>query len=152
MRVWRLMQNKKCLSPKQKVLQDMHELKVGQLWKKIQSLEGIFCFNSPWKRLILLNQTNKRIYYCKIVSNESLIKVGKFKKTLKILNRSESNLINNGLGLTRVHANTISKDVVAQESHFRLMEFTFFQLGIMSDFSKLFQHNVYMVFMIYHVL
>ncbi len=127
-------------------------IKVGQLWEKIQSSEGIFYFNSPWKRLILLSQTSKRNYYCKIVGNETSIKVEKSKKTLNISNRNKGSPINNGLSLTRVHANITSRDDVAQESHFRLMEFTFLQLGIMSNFLKLLQHKTYMVFMICHVL
>ncbi len=76
----------------------------------------------------------------------------KSKKTLNILNRSQGNPINNGMDFMRVHANAISRDDVAQKFHFKLTEFTFLQLGIKYDFPKLLQHNLYMVFMIYHVL
>jgi hypothetical protein len=80
---------------------------------------------------------SKRSHYCKIVGNETSIKVGKSKKTLNISNRIEGNPINNSLSLMKVHAIVISRDDVAQESHFRLMEFTFLQHDIMFDFSKL---------------
>jgi hypothetical protein len=86
------------------------------------------------------------------VGNETSIQVGKSKKTLNISNRNKGSPINNGLSLMKVHANAISRNDVVQETHFRLMEFTFFQLGIMSNFSKFLQHKTYMVFMIYHVL
>jgi hypothetical protein len=49
-------------------------------------LKGNFNFNSPCRRLILLNQTNKKDHYCGIMHNETLIKVGGFKKTLNIMN------------------------------------------------------------------
>jgi len=74
------------------------------------------------------------------MGNKTLIKVGQSKKTLNISNKSWSNPINNGLNLTRIHANVISKDDVTQEFHFKLMEFTFFQFGIKSNFSKFFQN------------
>jgi hypothetical protein len=45
---------------------------------------------------------------------------------LNISNRSRDNPIDNGLDLMMVHANAISWDDVAQEFHFKLMEFTFF--------------------------
>jgi hypothetical protein len=106
------------------------------LWR----LKGIINFSPPRKRLILLNQLSKQGYYWKIVGNEMLIKVGKSKKTLDILNRSWSSLINNGLNLTRIHANAISKDNITQKFHFRLMEFTLFQFGIKSNLLKLLQN------------
>ncbi len=120
------------------------------MWKKFKVLKAFS--TSPWKRLILPSQTSKRSHYRKIVGNETSIQVGKSKKTLNISNRNKGSPINNGLGLMKVHANAISRDDVVQETHFRLMEFTFLQLGIMSNFSKLLQHKTYMVFMIYHVL
>jgi hypothetical protein len=49
-------------------------------------MKGNFNFNSPCKGLILLNQTNKKYYYCGIMHNETLIKVGESKKTLSIMN------------------------------------------------------------------
>jgi len=55
-----------------------------------------------------------------------LIKIGKFKKTLDILNKRWNNLINNDLNLMNIHANAILKNDVTQKFHFKLMEFTFF--------------------------
>ncbi len=52
----------------------------------------------------------------------------------------------------KVHANVISKDDVTQKFHFKLMEFPFLQLGIKSNFPKLFQHKMYMVLMICHII
>jgi hypothetical protein len=49
-------------------------------------LKGNFNFNSPCRRLILLNQTNKKDHYYGIMHNETLIKVGKSKNTLNITN------------------------------------------------------------------
>jgi hypothetical protein len=46
------------------------------------------------------------------MGNETLIKVGKFKETLDISNRSWSNPINNGLNLVKIHVNAISKNDV----------------------------------------
>jgi hypothetical protein len=53
------------------------------------------------------------------MGNETLIKVGKSKKTLDIL----SSPINNDLNLAKIYANAISKDDTTQEFHFILMEF-----------------------------
>jgi hypothetical protein len=69
-----------------------------------------------------------------------LIKVGKFKKTLNIPNRSWNSLINNGLDFTNIHVNAISKDDITQEFHFRLIEFTLLQFGVKSNLPKLIQN------------
>jgi len=69
----------------------------GSLEKNLQRLKGIISLNFPRKRLILLSQMSKRGNYWKILSNETLIKVAKSKKTLEISNRSWNNLVNNGL-------------------------------------------------------
>ncbi len=84
--------------------------------------------------------------------NESLIEFNEPKKTLNISNRSWGSLIHNGLNLMKVHANAISKNNITQEFHFKFMESTFFQFGIKINFSKFFQNNMYMVFMVCHVL
>jgi hypothetical protein len=86
------------------------------------------------------------------LGNETTIKVGKSNKTLDISNRSWSSPINNSFNLMRIHANVVLKNDVIQKIHFRLMEFTFFQFGIKSNFPKLFQNKTYMVFMVIHVL
>ncbi len=126
-------------------------IKSGTIVKKIQSSESIFYLNSPWKRLILPSQMSKRSHYCKIMGNETSIKVGNPKKHWT--SRIETRVVQlTMVWALKVHANVISKDDVVQESHFKLIEFTFLQLGIMSNFSKLLQHKMYMVFMIYHVL
>ncbi len=52
----------------------------------------------------------------------------------------------------RIHANISSKDDVTQEFHFILMEVTFFQFGVKSNFPKLFQNQMYMAFMVLHVI
>jgi hypothetical protein len=93
--------------------------------KNLQRLENIVNFNSLGKRLIFLNQTSKKNHYRKIMGNETLIKVGKSKKTLNIMNISWGSPINNGLNLMKIHANAISKDDITQKFHFKLMEFTF---------------------------
>ncbi len=46
----------------------------------------------------------------------------------------------NGLNLTKVHANVISKNNITQEFHFKLME------------STPFQNKTYMALLVYHVL
>jgi hypothetical protein len=73
---------------------------------------------------------SKKGHYHRIMGNETLIKVGKSKKTL--------NIMNNGLNLVKIHANAISKNDITQKFHFRLMKFTFFQFGIKSNFLELF--------------
>jgi hypothetical protein len=88
-------------------------------------LEGVFSFNSLGKRLILSSQTNKRGHYCRIVGNEMSIEVLESKKTLNIMNQSWDSPINNGLNLTGIHANFVSKDDIPKEVHFSLMKFTF---------------------------
>jgi hypothetical protein len=112
------MQSQRCPFPKQKVWKGSHE---GGL----QRLKGIFNFNSLKKRLILLKQMNKRGHYCGTMCNESSIKIGEPKKTLNILNKSWGSPIHNGLNLMRVHANTISKNIIIQKFHLKLMEPTF---------------------------
>ncbi len=47
---------------------------------------------------------------------------------------------------------TISKNDVVEKFHFDLMKFTFFQLGIKFDFSKLVQNNLNMSSMLFQVL
>jgi hypothetical protein len=71
------------------------------------------------------------------MGNETLINIGKSKKAFDILNKSWSNLINNGLNFARIHANAIFRDGITQEFHFKLMEFTLFQFGIESNPLKL---------------
>jgi hypothetical protein len=73
--------------------------------------------------------------------NETLIEVGKSKKTLNITNRNWGSLVNNGLNLAKIHANAISKDDVAKEFHFGLMKFTFLQFGIKFNFPELVQNK-----------
>ncbi len=102
--------------------------------KKIQKLKGVINFNSPRKRFIFFNQMNKRGQYWRIFGNEKSIKNGKSKKKLDILNKSWNNLVKNGLNLMKIHASAISKDVVTQKLHFKLMEFTLLQFGIKSNF------------------
>jgi hypothetical protein len=116
---------------------------MNQKWSRrersFERLKGSIDFNSPRKMLILPSELNNRRHYWRIIGNETPIKVSKSKKTLDILNKNWSSPINNGLNLTRIHANVVSKDDVTQEFHFRLMEFTFLQLVIKSNsynFSK----------------
>jgi hypothetical protein len=84
--------------------------------------------------------------------NEILIKVDKFKKTLNIMNRSWGNPIHNGLDLRRIHVNAISRNNILEEFHFSLMEFTFIQLSIESNFFELVQNKSNMLFMFLLVL
>ncbi len=118
----------------------------------LQRLKGIFIFKPLRKRLILLSQTSKRGHYCKIMCNESTIKINEPKRTLNIPNRNWGNPIHNGLNLIRVQANAISKNNITKEFHLRLMEYTFFQFGIKTNFLKLLQNKTYMAFMVCHVL
>jgi hypothetical protein len=46
----------------------------------------------------------------------------------------------------------ISKTNVTQEFHFILIEFTLFQFGVKSNLPKLIQNQMYMAFMVLHVL
>jgi hypothetical protein len=89
---------------------------INQKWgshqRRLQILKGIISFNSSRKRLILPNQSSKKGHYSRIVGNETLIKVSKYKKTLDILNRNWSNIVHYGLNLTQIHVNAISKDDV----------------------------------------
>ncbi len=115
--------------------------KWGNCERSLQKLKGIINFNPLRKRSILPNQLNKRGHYnnyWKIVGSEMSIKVGKSKKTLDILNWVWSSPINNGLNLTKIHENAISRNYVTQEFHFRLMEFTLLQCGVKSNLPKFF--------------
>jgi len=73
---------------------------------------------------------DKRNHYHKIVGNETLIEIGKSKKTLNITNRRWGSVVENGLNLAKIHVNAISRDDVAKKFHFGLMKFTFFQFSI----------------------
>jgi hypothetical protein len=84
---------------------------------------------------------NERSHYRKII-----------KKTLNFTNKSWGNPIHNGLDLTRIHVNAISKDNIPKEFTFGLMEFTFFQLNVKSNFFKLVQNKPNMLFIFLHVL
>jgi hypothetical protein len=84
--------------------------------------------------------------------NELPIEIGELKKTLNIPNKSWGSPIYNDLNLMKVHANAISKNNITQEFHLKLMEFTFFQFNIKTNFLKLFQNKTYMALMVYHVL
>jgi len=92
---------------------------------------------------------NKRGHNCGIVCNEMLVKISKPKKTLNIMNRSWGNPIHNGLNFARVHVYTIFQIDATEEFHFSLMKFTFFQLGIKSNFPKLVQNKSNMSFMLF---
>jgi len=52
----------------------------------------------------------------------------------------------------RIHANVISKHVVTQKFHFKLMKFTLFQFGVKSNLPKLFQNQMYMTLLVLHVV
>jgi len=117
--------------------------KWGSCERSLQRLKGIFSFNSLGKRMILPSQTSKRGHYHGIVCNDSLIEVGKPKKTLNITNKSWGSPIHNGLNLMRVHANVISKNNLTKEFHFKLMESTLFQFDTNANFSELFQQYVH---------
>jgi hypothetical protein len=99
----------------------------GSHERSFQILKKIINFNSPRKKLILLNQSNKKGHYWRIVGNEISIKVGKSKKRLNILNKNYSSPINNGLNLMKIHVNVISINDITQEFHFKLIEFTILQ-------------------------
>ncbi len=94
---------------------------------------------------------SKKSHYHRIVRNETLIEVGKSNKTLNITNRNWGSLVNNGLNLPRIHANTISKDDVIKEFHFDLMKFTFLHFGIKFDFLKLVQNKSNISFVLFQV-
>jgi hypothetical protein len=117
---------------------------MNQKWdsheKNLQRLKGIINFNSLRKKLILLNQLNKKGHYWRIVGNETFIKVGKSKKTLDILNKNWSSPINNGLNLARIHGNAIFRYDATQD---KLMKFTFFQFGVKFNLPKLLQNQTY---------
>ncbi len=51
-------------------------------------------------------------HYHEIMCNETLIKVGKSKKIVNIMNRIWDNPIFNGLNLAWIHANALSKNDV----------------------------------------
>ncbi len=75
----------------------------------------------------------KRDQYHGIMCNETLIEVSESKKSLNIMNKTYSNAIHNGLDLTEIHLNAISKNNILEEFHFILMEYTVFQLCIKSN-------------------
>jgi hypothetical protein len=52
----------------------------------------------------------------------------------------------------RIHVNTISKIIYLRNSTFGLMELTFFQLNVKSNFLKLVQNKPNMLFIFLHVL
>jgi hypothetical protein len=83
---------------------------------------------------------------------EVLIEVFKSKKALNIMKKSWGNPIHDGLDLERIHVNAISRYNISKEFHFNLMEFAFFQLRIKSNFSKLVQNKLKMLFMFLRVL
>jgi hypothetical protein len=63
--------------------------KWGICEKNFQKLEGVVSFNSlGGESLILPSHMSKRAHYCKIMGNATLIKAGKSKKTLNIMNTS----------------------------------------------------------------
>jgi hypothetical protein len=99
-----------------------------------------------------LNQANERNHYRKITCNETPIEVNKSRKTLNFTNKSWGNPIHNGLDLMRIHVNTISKIIYLRNSTFGLMELTFFQLNVKSNFLKLVQNKPNMLFIFLHVL
>jgi hypothetical protein len=86
------------------------------------------------------------------MGNEMSIKVGKSKKTLNFLKKSYNNPIDNGVNFVKIHVDAISKNDVTQEFHFNLVEFTLPQFCIKSNLSKLLQNQMYMAFMVLHVL
>jgi hypothetical protein len=65
---------------------------------------------------------------------EVSIEFFKSKKTLNIMKKRWGNPIHNGLDLERIHVNAISRYNISKEFHFSLMEFTFFQLIVKSNF------------------
>ncbi len=98
----------------------------GNCERSIQRFKCIINFNSPRNKLILLSQTSKGGHYWIILGNEISTKVGNPRKHWTFQKKEKSSLVNNGLNLTRIHANVISKDGITQKFHFRLMEFTLF--------------------------
>jgi hypothetical protein len=84
---------------------------------------------------------SKRGHDCGVVCNQMSIKISKPKKTLNVMDRSWGSPIHNGLNLMIVHVYTIFRIDVAKEFHFSLMKFTFFQLGIKSNFPELVQNK-----------
>jgi hypothetical protein len=83
---------------------------------------------------------------------EVSIEVFKSKKALNIMKKSWGNPIHDGLDLERIHVNVISRYNISKEFHFNLMEFAFFQLRVKSNFSKLVQNKLKMLFMFLRVL
>jgi hypothetical protein len=71
---------------------------------------------------------------------------------LNIANRNSSSPIDNGLNLAKIHADAIFRYDVTKEFCFNLMKFTFFQLGIESNFLELVQNKSNMSFMVFQVL
>jgi hypothetical protein len=65
------------------------------------------------------------------------------------MNKSWGSPVHNGLNLARIHADAIFIIDVAEEFHFSLMKFAFFQLGIRSNFHELVQNKSNMSFMLF---
>ncbi len=126
--------------------------KWGSCEKGFQRLKCIFNFNSLGKRLILPSQMSERGDNRGVVCNELLIKINEPKETLNIPNNNQGNPIHNGLALTKVHMNAISKNNMTQEFHFRLMESTLLQFGIKTSFSKFYQNKPCMPCKVCHIL
>ncbi len=94
-------------------------------------------FVSKTKGLEMFKWSKSGTVVKEIMGNETLIKVGKSKKTFDISNKSWSNLIKNGLNFAGIHASAIFWNNITLEFDFRLMEFTLFQFGIKSNPLKL---------------
>jgi hypothetical protein len=62
--------------------------KWGNCEKKFQRLKDIISLNSAKKRSIYPSQSSKKGHYWRIVGNEMLIKVNKYKKALDVSNKS----------------------------------------------------------------
>ncbi len=107
--------------------------KWGSCERSFQRLKSTLCLRTLNKSLILLNSTNEKDHYHGIMCNETPIEINESKKTLNIMNKTYNNEIHNGLDLTKIHLNAISKNNVLEETHFNLMESTFFQLCIKSN-------------------
>jgi hypothetical protein len=107
--------------------------KWGSCERSLQRLKSTLCLRTLNKSLILLNSTNEKDHYHGIMCNETPIEINESKKTLNIMNKTYNNEIHNGLDLTKIHLNAISKNNVLEKFHFNLMESTFFQLCIKSN-------------------
>ncbi len=123
---------------------ELHYTLFKELFQSKLKYKGM-CEIPKWK-LILLNYASERGHYHAIMCNETLIKVGKFKKTLNIMNRSWGKPIHNGLDLMRIHANATFRNNILEEFHFSLTKFAFLQLNIESNFFKRVQNKSNMSF------